>query len=114
MPNDKAVQNPDGTWTVFREAGGQATYRNTDELKRERPDLLMASQALKDLDLDVLCRDELHPIQPGAIEVGDLVFVRAAKQFGEVHRKVGDAFRVCMRGSGRVETRWGLELERRA
>ena len=113
MPS-QTVQNPDGTFTIHDEYGNTTVLRNADELKAYKEKQGMTASAIKSMDLDVACRDELHPVQPGPIETGDLVFVRAAKQFGEVQRKVGDAFRVCMRGSGRIETRWGLELERRA
>jgi hypothetical protein len=112
---DKIEVKPDGTATITKDTGEVITMP-AEELLRQRPDLVTKARGdrvLAGLNVEVACRDELHPLQPGPLDIGDTVFVRNAREFGEVQRKVGDAFRVRMR-DGRIETRWPLELERRA
>lgn len=112
---DKVEITPDGKAKITKDTG-ETVELTTEELLKQRPDLVgkMASARAKaSVDVHAAFRDELHPLKPGPIDIGDLVFVKTAGEFGEVHRKVGDAYRVCMASNGRVETRWGVELERR-
>ena len=56
-------------------------------------------------------REDLYPEQNSAIDVGDRVYVRAAKRFGNVIRKTAETFRVEI--AGKTGTFWPIELEKR-
>jgi len=107
-----------GKATLVKEDGTTVELgtEETTKLLQEHPDLVAkaaAEHVMATANIHTIFRDELHPVMAGPLDIGDRVLVRGASEFGEVQRLVGDAVRVKM-ADGRIETRWGLELEKRA
>lgn len=107
-----------GKATLVKEDGTTVELGSaeTTKLLQEKPELLAKAacdHVMATIDVNVAFKDELHPVVAGVLDIGDRVLVKGAAEFGEVQRLVGDAVRVKMT-DGRVETRWNIELEKRA
>jgi DNA-directed RNA polymerase subunit E'/Rpb7 len=101
--------------TITKEDGTVVEMSKAEALA-SRPDLMAKAHAeaiLATADIHDIFRDELHPLQPGPLDIGDRVRVKASGEFGEVQRVIDEAIRVKM-PDGRIETRWPLEVEKRA
>jgi hypothetical protein len=99
----------DGTTVELDEAA-------TAKLLQENPGLLAKAacdHVMATTNIHTVFRDVLHPVMAGALDIGDHVMVRASGELGEVQRIVDDAIRVKM-SDGRIETRWPIEVEKRA
>ena len=115
----KANFKTDNTAEILDDSGKVIASGATEEIKKQYPQLFdIAASVAKIMDrVNILSefRDELCPIQAGAIAPGDRVYVRPLRVMGEVLRIVDDTYRVRVNvnGENMVNSYWGEEVERR-
>ena len=111
-PGDPPYQAPVGMRWVKRE--NQWTLMPDSEAQS------MTAKLLDHVTIGSEFRDDMWPIRAAFLDVGDRVYVRSLKTFGEVIRIKGDSYRVQVSVPDRPGTKktvtntyWGSELEPR-
>jgi hypothetical protein len=112
MPLEMQVENGK---VKIKTPEGDTIEQPVADFVAKNPELagrLKATQVLDRLDVNASLALAMHPSEPGEIQVGDVVMVKAIRRIGHVVRTLGDAIRVEA-ANGAVNTYWKQELDRR-